>query len=306
VPRWKPDGIRNAIYLMRLKDKLGDRANASAEIEYHEAWAQSIGEEGRGVRTIIDMVHHTRLDCTLAPAAYMRQAWANALWHAAHRTAFQKKVIDQLLMRAVLADLALESEAATALTFRIAQSFDDRAGNERAGLFSRIATPVGKYWINKRVVNFVYECMEAHGGAGYIEEGVVPRIFRQSPLNSIWEGSGNVICLDVLRAISREPESVAALMDEIELARGGNAQLDRAVGRLTDRLSSPVVESGARRLVEDLALALQASLLVRHAPPAVSDAFCASRLSDHPAFAYGALDAKVDAEAILTRAMSQL
>ncbi|HEY1638618.1 MAG TPA: acyl-CoA dehydrogenase family protein, partial [Rhizomicrobium sp.] len=285
VPRWKPDGIRNAIYLMRLKDKLGDRANASAEIEYHEAWAQIIGEEGRGVRTIIDMVHHTRLDCTLAPAAYMRQALANALWHAAHRTAFQKKLIDQPLMRSVLADLAVESEAATALTFRIAQSFDEATHDERAALFSRIATPIGKYWINKRVVNFVYECMEAHGGAGYIEEGVMPRIFRQSPLNSIWEGSGNVICLDVLRAISREPESVAVLMDEIEVARSGNAQLDRALDRIRNRLSAPIPESGARRLIEDLALALQGSLLVRHAPSAVSDAFCATRLADHPSFA---------------------
>jgi putative acyl-CoA dehydrogenase len=301
VPRWKPDGERNAIYIMRLKDKLGDRANASAEIEYHGAWAQIVGEEGRGVRTIIDMVHHTRLDCILAPAAYMRQALANALWHTAHRTAFQKKLIDQPLMRAVLADLAIESEAATALTFRIAQSFDDSAGDERATLFSRIATPIGKYWINKRVVNFVYECMEAHGGAGYIEEGVMPRIFRQSPLNSIWEGSGNVICLDVLRAMSREPDSVAALLDELELARGSNAHLDRAVDRIKDRLAAPIAESAARGLVENLALALQAALLVRHAPSAVSDAFCATRLADHPAFAYGALDANVDVDAILAR-----
>lgn len=306
VPRWKPDGERNAIRVMRLKDKLGDRTNASAEIEYHGAYARIVGDEDRGVRTIIDMVHHTRLDCILAPAAYMRQALANALWHTAHRMAFQKKLIDQPLMRAVLADLAVESEAATALTFRIAQSFDDSANDERAMLFSRIATPIGKYWINKRVVNFVYECMEAHGGAGYIEEGVMPRIYRQSPLNSIWEGSGNVICLDVLRAMSREPDSVAALLDELELARSGNTHLDRALDRIKQRLSAPVAESGARRLVEQLALALQASLLVRHTPPAVSDAFCAIRLSNHPALAYGAIDTKLDTGGILTRAMPQL
>jgi putative acyl-CoA dehydrogenase len=306
VPRWQPDGERNAIHIMRLKDKLGDRANASSEIEYHGAYAHIVGEEGRGVRTIIDMVHHTRLDCVLAPAAYMRQALANALWHTAHRTAFEKKLIDQPLMRAVLADLAVESEAATALTFRIAQSFDDSANDERAALFSRIATPIGKYWINKRVVNFVYECMEAHGGAGYIEEGVMPRIYRQSPLNSIWEGSGNVICLDVLRAMSRDPDSVAALLEELELARGGNAHFHRALVRIKDWLSAPIAESAARRLVEDLALALQASLLVRHAPSGVSDAFCATRLADHPSLAYGAIDANIDSDAILTRAIPQV
>jgi putative acyl-CoA dehydrogenase len=306
APRWKPDGERNAIHLMRLKDKLGDRANASSEIEYHSAWAQIVGEEGRGVRTIIDMVHHTRLDCILAPAAYMRTSLANALWHTAHRIAFQKKLIDQPLMRAVLTDLAVESEAATALTFRIAQSFDDSANDERAALFSRIATPIGKYWINKRVVNFVYECMEAHGGAGYIEEGVIPRVYRQSPLNSIWEGSGNVICLDVLRAMSREPDSVAALLDEIELARGGNSHLDHALDGIEQRLASPIAESSARKLVEELALSLQGSLLVRQAPAAVSDAFCATRLADHPAFAYGALDTDIDTDAIITRAMPHL
>jgi putative acyl-CoA dehydrogenase len=303
VPRWKPDGERNAIHIMRLKDKLGDRANASSEIEYHGAWAQIVGEEGRGVRTIIEMVHHTRLDCVLAPAAYMRQALANALWHTAHRTAFQKKLIDQPLMRSVLADLAVESEAATALTFRIAQSFDDSANDERAALFSRIATPIGKYWINKRVVNFVYEAMEAHGGAGYVEESVMPRIYRQSPLNSIWEGSGNVICLDVLRAMSREPDSVAALLEEIELARGENVQLDGAIDRIKQRLASPIAESEARRLVESLAMALQASLLVRHAPAAIADAFSAARLSEHAGVAYGAVDAKIDADAILARAL---
>ncbi len=226
VPRWMPDGERNAMHIMRLKDKLGDRANASSEIEYHGAYAQAVGEEGRGVKTIIEMVHHTRLDCTIAPAAYMRQALAQAMWHTTHRTAFQKKLIDQPLMARVLADLALESEAATALAFRIARSFDD---GKSAALFSRLATPIGKYWLNKRVVNFVYEAMECHGGAGYVEESVLPRLFRQSPLNSIWEGSGNVICLDVLRALTREPETADALFAELDKARGAYTILDKAI-----------------------------------------------------------------------------
>jgi putative acyl-CoA dehydrogenase len=232
VPRWTLDGERNAIRIHRLKDKLGDRANASSEIEYHGAHAVMIGEEGRGVRTIIDMVQHTRLDCTIAPAAYMRQALAHALWHAAHRSAFQKKLIDQPLMRTLLADMAVESEAATALAFRIARSFDEAPNDTRAAAFARIATPVAKYWLNKRVVNFVYEAMEVHGGAGYVEESVLPRIFRQSPLNSIWEGSGNVICLDVLRAMARGPDSVAAFVGELEAAQGAYPLLDAAVSRL--------------------------------------------------------------------------
>ncbi|HTO39817.1 MAG TPA: acyl-CoA dehydrogenase family protein [Rhizomicrobium sp.] len=307
VSRWKEDGERNPIHLMRLKDKLGDRANASSEIEYHGAHAVLIGEEGRGVRTIIEMVHHTRLDCILAPAAFMRQALANAMWHAAHRSAFQKRLIDQPLMRQVLTDMAIESEAATALTFRIARSFDESPTSELAALFSRIATPVGKYWINKRVVNFVYEAMEAHGGAGYIEEGVMPRLFRQSPLNSIWEGSGNVICLDVLRAFAREPQSVMALVAELDEARGGHAALDRAIDDVKDRLTpARANEMTARRVVETMALALQGAVLMKSAPSAVSDAFCATRLGDRPGVAFGALDVAVDSDAILKRAMPQV
>jgi len=302
APRWMPDGERNAIHLMRLKDKLGDRANASAEIEYHGAYAQIVGEEGRGVRTIIEMVHHTRLDCILAPAAYMRQALANALWHAAHRTAFQKKLIDQPLMRSVLADMAIESESATALTFRIARSFDESA-NESAAAFARIATPIGKYWINKRVVNLAYEAMEVHGGAGYIEDGAMTRIYRQSPLNSIWEGSGNVICLDILRAIQRDPHSAQELVAELEGSRGANRWLDRAVDDVKARLASPYDEAFARRLAEMMALALQGAVLVRNAPSFVADAFCATRLREHPGFSYGAMAAKVDVDALIERAM---
>ena len=303
VPRWRPDGERNAIEIMRLKDKLGDRANASTEIEYHGAYAVMIGEDGRGVRTIIDMVQHTRLDCVQAPAAYMRQALTNALWHTSHRTAFQKKLIDQPLMRRVLADLAVESEAATALTFRIAQGFDEMTNNAAAGAFIRIATPVAKYWINKRVVNFVYEAMEAHGGAGYVEESVMPRLFRQSPLNSIWEGSGNVICLDVLRAMQREPETRPAFLNEIEAAHGVYGELDALIDGIRNKLMQPAGEEHARRLVEDMALALQGSLLVRHGTPAVADAFCATRLSPQRGLVFGGTDAKIDADAILARAM---
>jgi putative acyl-CoA dehydrogenase len=303
APRWTPDGERNAIEIMRLKDKMGDRANASAEIEYRGAFAVMVGEEGRGVATIIDMVQHTRLDCAIAPASYMRQALRLALWHAAHRSAFRKKLIDQKLMRAVLADLAIEAEAATAFVFRVAQSFDDAASDPAAAAFSRIATPLAKYWLNRRVVNFVYETMEVHGGSGYVEESVMPRIFRQSPLNSIWEGSGNVICLDVMRAMSREPESLAAFIDEIEAARGAHPALDASIERLKSRLREPAMEEEARAIVEDMALTLQAAILARHAPPAIAGAFCAMRLAERPAFAFGASQANIDVDAILARAM---
>jgi putative acyl-CoA dehydrogenase len=302
VPRWTPDGMRNAIDILRLKDKLGDRANASAEIEYHDAIATMIGEDGRGVRTIIEMVQHTRLDCAIAPAAYMRQSLALACWHAAHRSAFQKKLLDQPLMQTLLADMALESEAATALVFRVAQSFDEAGTSVEAAAFSRIATPVAKYWLNKRVVNFVYEAMEVHGGAGYVEESVLPRIFRQSPLNSIWEGSGNVICLDVLRAMRREPESIDALIKEIDSVRGASGEFDRASERLKERFALPIGEADARRLVEQMALVLQGAVLLRHAPSAVADAFCATRLAERPGIAYGASAANLDAHAILSRA----
>jgi len=303
APRWKPDGERNSIQIMRLKDKLGDRANASAEIEYHRAYAVRIGEEGRGVRTIVEMVHHTRLDCTVAPAAFMRQALANALWHTAHREAFQKKLIDQPLMNNVLADMSVESEAATALAFRIARSFDESATSREAAAFSRIATPIGKYWINKRVVNFVYEALEAHGGAGYVEESAMPRIFRQSPLNSIWEGSGNIICLDVLRAMMREKDTVPAFISELETALGENARLDAEIEGLKDRLVQIPDEREARHLVERMALALQASLLQRQAPAFVADAFCETRLGAQRALTYGALASKMDTPAIIARAM---
>lgn len=304
VPRWKPDGTRNTMHIMRLKDKLGDRSNASSEIEYHRTYAVRIGEEGRGIAKIMAMVQHTRLDTITAPAAYMRQALANALWHTAHRTAFQRRLVDQPLMRRVLADLALETEAAVVLFMRIARSFDEAPVSPQAEAFQRLATPVGKYWINKRVVPVVAEAMECHGGAGYIEETVLPRIYRQSPLNGIWEGSGNVICLDVLRAMGRDPQSVEAFLVEIIVARGGNTHLDRAADDLATRLRPEAIrEADARRLAEDMALTLQGALLVQHAPSSVSDAFCAARLGQEGGLMFGTLSDGADIDGIIERAM---
>jgi len=301
APRWTPDGARNAIHIMRLKDKLGDRANASSEIEYRGAYAIRIGEEGRGIATILDMVHHTRLDCAIAPAAYMRSALAQALWHTSHRAAFGKLLIEQPLMRQVLADLALESEAATALVFRVARSFDESSASEEAALFSRLATPVAKYWLNKRVIGHVAECMECHGGAGYVEEWPIARFYRQSPLNGIWEGSGNVICLDVLRTLSRTPEAGEIFLNEVRRAKGVNAHLDGAIAELEAQMAD-VDETSARRLVEHMTLALQASLLLQHAPSPLSDAFCALRLDDAQPKTYGAGTTNGDIGAILSRA----
>jgi putative acyl-CoA dehydrogenase len=306
VPRWRPDGTRNPFFIQRLKDKLGDHANASSEIEYAGTWAQRVGEEGRGVRTIIEMVHHTRLDCIIAPAGMMRQAVANAMWHAAHRSAFGKVLVEQPLMRGVLADMALESEAATALAMRVARSFDESRGDDdlatRARLFSRLTTPVAKYWLNKRLPELVYEAMECHGGAGYIEEGVMARVFRQSPLNSIWEGSGNVICLDVLRAMGREPACVEAVVDERRAATGADRRYDAFVGELADTFAGPIEQADARRLCERLGVALQASVLLRHAPDFVADAYCAGRLEGEGR-CYGTLPAGVDVDRLIERAM---
>jgi len=303
VPRWRPDGDRNPFLIQRLKDKLGNRSNASSEIEYDGTWAQLIGEEGRGVATIMDMVQHTRLDTTLAPAAMMRQAVVQATHHSCHRSAFQRRLVQQPLMQNVLADLALESEAATILTVRLARAFDDAGNDDTAGAFARIAVAVGKYWLNKRLPNLVYEAMECLGGAGYVEDSGMPRLYREAPLNSIWEGSGNVICLDVLRAIQRTPESLEVLLAEIGAARGGNRHLDAAIERLQRLLADPAeVAPQARRLTESLALCLQGSLLVRHAPDVVSEAFCRSRLGDAGGHAYGTLPSDVDHAAIIERA----
>ena len=296
VPRWLPDGERNAGFrVMRLKDKLGDKSNASSEIEYHGALARRLGPEGRGVATIIQMVQHTRLDCVTGSAGQMRFALANALWHTAHRYAFQKRLIDQPAMAAVLADLAVESEAATATALRLAQAFDEQDP------LGRLLTPVAKYWVCKRAPGMVYEAMEAHGGVGYVENGPMPRLFRQSPLNAIWEGSGNVIALDVLRAIGREPDSLAAFQQFLGAQRGRNALYDR----FTDRIDlSHAHEGTARLLVERAALAAQAAILLAWDNP-LADDFCTLRLGER-GMAYGAFEAQVDTAAILARAMPQV
>jgi putative acyl-CoA dehydrogenase len=297
LPRILDDGTRNGFRIERLKDKLGNRSNASAEIRLEAAVAQPVGDEGRGVPTIIEMVVHTRLDCVLGSTALTRRAVAEATHHAAHRAAFGRLLAEQPLMQNVLADLCLESEAATATAMRLARAFD-----EEDHAFRRLATAVSKYWVCKQTPPLVAEALECLGGNGYVEESGLPRLFRESPLNSIWEGSGNVNCLDVLRALEREPESLEAFRAELERASGANRHLDDAVEALDGELSDAAdAEASARRLVERLALCLQGSLLVRHAPAEVADAFCATRLGAEGGRAYGTLPRGVDTAAIVER-----
>lgn len=303
LPRRLPDGTKNAFNLMRLKDKLGDWSNASSEVEFQEAVAYRVGEEGRGIATILEMVMLTRLDCMLGSAAEMRMALAQALHHCRHRKAFGKLLVDQPLMRNVLADLAIESEAALALSMRVARAVDAAPRDEREAAFARIATAAGKYWICKRAPAFVNEAQECLGGAGYVEESILPRLYRQAPLNSIWEGSGNIQCLDVLRALSREPEAGEAALAELTPVRGRHPALDAAAEALRTSLTGgAVAEAGARMLVERLALALQAATLVRADSP-VADLFCASRLGGEHGLAFGTLTPGAEAfEAVLQRA----
>ena len=302
LPRVLPDGSRNGLHLRRLKDKLGNRSNASAEIELEGAWATRLGDEGRGVATIIEMVAHTRLDCVLGSTALMRRAVAEATHHAAHRVVFGRLLAEQPLHLNVLADLCLDSEAATATALRLARAVDE---DERP--FRRLATAVAKYWICKRTPPLVAEALECIGGNGYVEESVLPRLYRESPVNSLWEGSGSVNALDLLRAAAKEPESVEALLREIDLARGGDARLDSASDRLREELADPAeIEYRARRIVELAALCLHASLLVRHAPHEVADAFGATRLGADGGRAYGTLPTGVDCAAIVERHRPQL
>jgi putative acyl-CoA dehydrogenase len=296
VPRWRPDGERNAIEIQRLKDKLGDRSNASSEIEYKGAWARRVGEAGRGVATILQMVQLTRYDCVLGAAGVMRRALTEAIWHVGHRTAFQKKLIDQPLMRATLADVAVEVEAAMALAWRLGAALDE--GDVR---FARLAIPAAKYWVTKRCPAVVGECLEAHGGAGYVEEGPMPRLFRQSPLNAVWEGSGNVIALDVSRALGREPEVLEGIWAELAPVAGVYPALDAHAEALMAQASEQPGEGSMRGLVEHLALALQTAALIRHAPSFVADAFVATRIG-RPSLQFGAGAAAIDEAAILARA----
>lgn len=301
VPRVLPDGVRNVFAIQRLKDKLGNRSNASAEVEFDGTWARLVGEEGRGVRTIIEMVAATRLDCVVGSAALMRQAVAQAVHHSAYRSAFGGLLIEKPLMRNVLADLAVESEAATTLALRLAAAYDADTEAERA--FLRIAVPTAKYWVTKRCTAVVGEALECLGGNGYVEESGMPRLLREAPLNSIWEGSGNVQALDVLRALRREPQALDAFLREVGKARGADHRLDAAIKDLLTELADlDGVEARARRLVERMALVLQGSLLLRWAPPEVADVFCASRLGGDWGTAFGTLPHSLDLAAVVERA----
>jgi putative acyl-CoA dehydrogenase len=313
LPRILPDGSRNAFHIQRLKDKLGNHSNASSEIELHGAWARMVGEPGRGVPTIIEMVGHTRLDCVIGSAAGMRVGVVNATHHAAYREAFGKRLIEQPLMRNVLADLCLESEATTALAMRLARAYDEahldaeNGENETdAQLFKRLATAVGKYWSCKRAPNHAFEALECLGGNGYVEESNMPRLYREAPLASIWEGSGNVMSLDVLRALTRAPRALEVFLGEVREAQGADKRLDARVLELEGQFADPAtLETRARRVVEGMALCLQGSLLVRHAPAAVADAFCASRLGGDGGLEYGTLPAGSDFEGIIARSLPQ-
>ncbi|ULR48643.1 acyl-CoA dehydrogenase family protein [Streptomyces deccanensis] len=303
VPRVLPDGRRNTFRIQRLKDKLGNRSNASSEPEFDGTVAWRVGPEGQGVKTIIEMVNCTRLDCVMGSAALMRRTLVEAGHHARHRGAFGARLLDQPLMRNVLADLALESEAATTLTLRLAGAADRAVrGDEGERGLRRIATAVGKYWVTKRGPAFAAEALECLGGNGYVEDSGMPRHYREAPLLSIWEGSGNVNALDVLRALTRDPDTAEALFAELALARGADARLDTAAARLKDAVRE-ADQAGARRLVERMAVTLQASLLVRHAPAAIADAFCATRLDGDWGHAYGTLPGSADIDGILRRAL---
>ncbi len=298
LPRWRPDGSRNAFRLMRLKDKLGDWSNASSEVEFDGAWAHRVGEEGRGVPTILRMVMLTRLDCMLGSSAQMRMALVHAIHHARHRRAFGRRLVDHALMQNVLADLAIEAEAALLLSMRVARAVDASTRDPGEAAFARVATAIGKYWICKRAPAFVNEAQECLGGAGYVEESILPRLYRQAPLNSIWEGSGNIQCLDVLRALGKEPDCLDALRRELA---GASGLPDGFLSGLESQLAG-AGESTARRLVERLALGLQAAVMGQAGSPLAGD-FIASRLVDTHAQTLGTLPVGVDLEAAIERAL---
>jgi putative acyl-CoA dehydrogenase len=303
MPRFTPGGERNRIHLQRLKDKLGNRSNASSEVEFGGAWARMIGDEGRGVPTIIEMVNHTRLDCTLGAAAGMRAGVAQAIHQCSQRAAFGKLLIEQPLMRNVLADLSIESEAATVAAMRLARSYDEAAaGDEQAFELRRLANAVLKYWTTKRAPVHAAEALECFGGNGFVEDSGMPRLYRESPLNSIWEGSGNVQCLDVLRGMAKNPSALEAFFAEVEEAAGADERLDAAAAELREELHDlDAIEARARRIVEWMALVLQGSLLLRFGDEAVADAFCASRLGGDAGRAFGTLPPGVDFARIIER-----
>ncbi len=305
VPRWLPDGAVNRIYIQRLKDKLGNRSNASSEIEFDRTWAQMVGEPGRGVPTIIEMVNHTRLDCVIGSAALMRQALVQAIHHCRHRAAFGKKLVEQPLMQSVLADLAVESEAATALMLHLAEAYDLAPKSPAHKAYARLVSAIGKYWVCKRTPVMVGEAMECLGGAGYVEESVMPRLYREAPLGSIWEGSGNVMCLDVLRAMKKDPEALTMLREQLTDVHGQHRTYDKFLKTLKNMMGeSELHPAQARHLVEYLALALQGSLLIQHAPDNVVDAFCHGRIGKIRGLTFGAGPAITGSSEMIDRAFT--
>lgn len=307
VPRWRPDGSKNTVFIQRLKDKLGNRSNASSEVEFEDAFGIMVGDEGRGIATIIEMANHTRLDCVIGSAGLMRQALVQALHHARHRSAFGAPLAEQALMQNVLADLALESEAATLLMLQLASAFE-APNDPLQRAWKRIVTPAAKFWICKRALEFSGECMEIWGGNGYVETGPMARFYREAPVNSIWEGSGNVMCLDVLRAIGREPEGFTLLLEHLHSVTSGHASIGVMLSSLKNLLSTPPdqQERNARRLVQTLILTVQAALMAQHAPPTIADAFIDSRCDTAVGRVYGTLGNGINADAqkqILKRVM---
>ncbi len=302
VPRWTPDGRPNSMNLQRLKGKLGNHSNASVEIECEQAYAVPVGAPGRGIRTIIDMVSHTRLDCVVASAGLMRQALVQAVHHSQGRRAFGKRLVEHDLMQNVLADMAIESEAAVALGLRLARAYEDGHQDPGQAAFARIATAIGKYWVCKRVPWVAYEAMECHGGNGYVEAHSMARLYREAPLNSIWEGSGNVICLDVLRAMAKEPLALDALRNELTIVAGEDSRYDALLTTIEASISEPEhIELQARRLVENIALALQGSILIQHGNDQITQGFLESRLGGSRFGCFGTLPATVGIKGILER-----
>jgi putative acyl-CoA dehydrogenase len=304
LPRWTPDGAANGLHIQRLKDKLGNRSNASSEVEFDRAWAVMIGEEGRGVPTIIEMVNGTRLDCVIGSAALMRQAVSQAAWHATHRSAFGSTLVEKSLMRNVLADLEVETEVATLMMMRLAGAFDRSGTDDDEAAMKRIALPVAKFWVTKRTSEVVREALECLGGNGYVEESIMPRLYRESPLNAIWEGSGNVIALDVLRAALKSPDSLEIFLADLESVAGFDERLDRASESARKIITTATdLEYEGRRIVETLALAWGGCLLARHGEETVFAAFAASRLEDRRSGLYGTLPAGLLIDELVERAV---
>ena len=303
MPRFLPDGTVNAIRIQRLKEKVGNKSNASSEVEFQQAHGWLIGEEGRGVRNIIEMATYTRVDCAVSSSGLMRQGLAQAMHHCSHRRVFQKHLIDQPLMQNVLADLALEVEGATALSFRVARAFDQADGSATEAAYRRIMNPVAKYWACKRAPGFTYEAMECLGGNGYVEEGIAGRLYREAPVNAIWEGSGNVMCLDVLRALGRDPDGLEAVLGGFETVRGRHAAFDAALDRLKGGFTDiGTLEMRARQVVEDMAKLGAAAVLLDGAPTEIAESYCRTRLGGEGAALYGGLPADLPMKTILERA----